>query len=97
MHAYRDAIRGDDNRRAVHYAVTLYPGPETRYGDRIEALSARPLEPAQLDERLQTVLTAALTSVALAASEPVAHPLVPGRFSESAGREHTAFWYVTRQ
>jgi predicted component of viral defense system (DUF524 family) len=64
MHAYRDAIRGIDDRRAVRYAATLYPGPETRYGEMIEALSARPLEPDLLDERLQTVFVAALTSQA---------------------------------
>jgi predicted component of viral defense system (DUF524 family) len=62
MHAYRDAIRGPDGRRVVRYAATLYPGPEVHYGDRIEALAARPLEPDLLDERLNEILTEALAT-----------------------------------
>jgi len=60
MHAYRDAIRDDEESRVVDYAAILYPGPERRYAEGIEALSARPEAPAMLRERLTTVLTAAL-------------------------------------
>ncbi|MDQ3694440.1 MAG: restriction endonuclease-like protein [Chloroflexota bacterium] len=42
MHAYRDAIRDASLARVVSYAATLYPGPEVRYADGIEALSAYP-------------------------------------------------------
>jgi predicted component of viral defense system (DUF524 family) len=56
MHAYRDAIRDEDENRVVKYAAILYPGPETRYGDGIEALSARPLQPLQLQDRVRAVL-----------------------------------------
>jgi hypothetical protein len=62
MHAYRDAIRGGGLERVVRYAAILYPGAETRYGDHIEALSARPLQPALLENRLQRVLTEALST-----------------------------------
>jgi hypothetical protein len=61
MHAYRDAIRDSDERRVVRYAAILYPGPETRYADGIEALSARPLDPRSFENRLRVVLTEALT------------------------------------
>jgi predicted component of viral defense system (DUF524 family) len=62
MHAYRDAIRGPDERRVVRYAATLYPGPSVRYGDRIEALSAQPLNAAELDARVRAVLLDALAA-----------------------------------
>jgi predicted component of viral defense system (DUF524 family) len=57
MHAYRDAIRTGADERVVSYAAILYPGPEVRYGDGIEALPARPLEPGALGVRLREVLT----------------------------------------
>jgi predicted component of viral defense system (DUF524 family) len=60
MHAYRDAIRTTEDERAVVYAGILYPGPEFRYGDGIEALSARPLEPEVLQARVREVLASAL-------------------------------------
>jgi predicted component of viral defense system (DUF524 family) len=60
MHAYRDAIRDEDENRVVRYAAILYPGPETRYGDGIEALSARPLQPLELQDRVRAVLREAL-------------------------------------
>jgi predicted component of viral defense system (DUF524 family) len=60
MHAYRDAIRNDDEHRVVRYAAILYPGPEQRYGDGIEALSARPLLPDALGDRARTILSTAL-------------------------------------
>ena len=62
MPAYRDAIRGSGLERVVRYAAILYPGPETRYGDHIEALSARRLQPGVLDDRLVAILTAALSA-----------------------------------
>jgi predicted component of viral defense system (DUF524 family) len=61
MHAYRDAIRDLTGERVVEYAAVLYPGPESRYGDGIEALSARPLDTASLEQRLRELLTTALT------------------------------------
>ena len=61
MHAYRDAIRDSTEQRVVNYAAILYPGPELRYGDGIEALSARPLKPESLHKRLRTILTKAIT------------------------------------
>lgn len=61
MHAYRDAIRTTTDDRIITYAAILYPGPEFRYGDGIEALSARPLEPDVLQARVREVLTNALT------------------------------------
>jgi predicted component of viral defense system (DUF524 family) len=60
MHAYRDAIRDAANQRVVAYAAILYPGPETRYGDAIEALAARPDNPEALERRLNAVLAEAL-------------------------------------
>jgi hypothetical protein len=42
MHAYRDAIRDSNDARVVEYAAILYPGPEFRLHDDIEALSALP-------------------------------------------------------
>jgi hypothetical protein len=61
MHAYRDAIRDADLRRVVRYAATLYPGPEVRYSDGIEALRAHPGDEAGLVARLREVLHAALS------------------------------------
>jgi len=63
MHAYRDAIRTVDDKRVVSYAAILYPGPEVRYGDGIEALPARPLEPNTLGARLREVLTRELSDL----------------------------------
>lgn len=65
MHAYRDAIRDESLARVVTYAATLYPGPEVRYADGLEALSASPGRTDELDERLRAVLSMAL-----------AHPLM---------------------
>jgi hypothetical protein len=48
----------------VTYAAILYPGPETRYGDGIEALCANPANTDPLDLRLREVLTDALASFA---------------------------------
>src|SRR5262249_21413105 len=60
MHAYRDALRDSEQRRVVRYAAILYPGPEKHYGDRIDALPARPLQAGVLDDRIKTVLRSAL-------------------------------------
>jgi hypothetical protein len=64
MHAYRDAIRNDREERLIEYAAILYPGPETRYGDGIEALCANPTQTDPLDLRLRGVLTDALATFA---------------------------------
>jgi predicted component of viral defense system (DUF524 family) len=61
MHAYRDAIRDSNYERVVTTAAILYPGPATRYGDGIEALSAIPSHPEPLRERLREVMRGALT------------------------------------
>ncbi len=60
MHAYRDAIRDEALHRVVHYAAILYPGPEVRYADGIEALPARPGEAGPIEQRLRDVLRVAL-------------------------------------
>jgi hypothetical protein len=60
MHAYRDAIRGTDERRIVEYAAILYPGPEVRYSAGIEALTADPSRPELLRERVRSVLATAI-------------------------------------
>ena len=60
MHAYRDAIRGEALDRAVRYAAVLYPGPEVRYADGIEALTAVPGADGGLGQRLRAVLRDAL-------------------------------------
>jgi predicted component of viral defense system (DUF524 family) len=60
MHAYRDAIRDPDGERVVSYAAILYPGPEKRFPPGIEALTADPLQPELLRERVRDVLSAAI-------------------------------------
>ncbi|MBM3678487.1 MAG: hypothetical protein FJW96_11485 [Actinobacteria bacterium] len=60
MHAYRDAIRDQAERRVVEYAGILYPGPQVLFADGIEALSANPLHPEALDQRLTSLFEAAL-------------------------------------
>jgi hypothetical protein len=62
MHSYRDAIRDTNLRRAVRYAAILYPGPEVRYADDIEALHAYPGEIGKLQSRVRDVLSAAVRS-----------------------------------
>jgi PD-(D/E)XK nuclease superfamily protein len=64
MHAYRDAIRTQSETHVVEYAAILYPGPEKRYGDGIEALSARPLQPEVLEHRVRAVVAHALSGAA---------------------------------
>ncbi|HEX8394970.1 MAG TPA: DUF2357 domain-containing protein [Longimicrobium sp.] len=60
MHAYRDAIRDREGRRAVRYAAILYPGPEQRFPYGVEALTAYPGSALPLVDRLQEVLREAL-------------------------------------
>jgi predicted component of viral defense system (DUF524 family) len=60
MHAYRDAIRTQSDERVVEYAAILYPGPEVLYPLGIEALTADPLRPELLRQRLRTVIAGAL-------------------------------------
>lgn len=62
MHSYRDAIRDEKLSRVVRYAAILYPGPEVRYADDIEALHAYPGEMDKLNGRLKAVLANALGS-----------------------------------
>lgn len=42
MHAYRDAIRDEQERHVVSFAATLYPGKTVRFRGGIAALCARP-------------------------------------------------------
>jgi hypothetical protein len=60
MHAYRDAIRAPDGERVVNYAAILYPRPGVRFPPGIEALTADPLQPELLRERVRSVLSAAI-------------------------------------
>ena len=69
MHSYRDAIRDPQLRRAVRYAAILYPGPEVRYADDIEALNAYPSQSQNVKSRLRDVLSAALAT----GSDPTAN------------------------
>ncbi|UQN08781.1 DUF2357 domain-containing protein [Deinococcus sp. QL22] len=55
MHAYRDAIRGPEDQRAVRLAGILYPGSDQVYGPGICAISARPPYSGSLHERLQAL------------------------------------------
>jgi PD-(D/E)XK nuclease superfamily len=63
MHAYRDAIRDQEDRRVVRHAAILYPGPSISYGEGIEALHAYPGSVKILEERLQELFQQALTEL----------------------------------
>ena len=60
MHAYRDAIRDEEGRRAVRHAAILYPGPNTRYTGSLENLHAYPGSEKPLRKRLTELLREAL-------------------------------------
>ena len=60
MHAYRDAIRGEDGIRVVRYAAILYPGPEVSYSEGLEALRAYPGAEQDLERRIRSLLQCAL-------------------------------------
>ncbi len=52
MHAYRDAIRDLTDAHAVQFAAIIYPGRQTeRFGEGLEAISARPGEAVADDVR----------------------------------------------
>jgi hypothetical protein len=62
MHAYRDAIRRNDER-IVTLAAILYPGPAVPpFGSGVEAISAVPGPDQVLDARLEVVLASVLGS-----------------------------------
>ena len=65
MHAYRDAIIGEDGMRAVDYAAILYPGPSQHFGGNIAALRAVGGDEGKLRVDLDAVLAGALTTSAL--------------------------------
>ena len=65
MHAYRDAILGEDGKRAVEYAAILYPGPSQHFGGNIAALRAVGGSEARLRVELNAVLARALAPSAL--------------------------------
>ena len=60
MHAYRDAIRDEQGRHVVRYAAILYPGPEVRFDEGLEALQSVPGMEQGLEARLGEVIVAAL-------------------------------------
>lgn len=62
MHAYRDAIRDDEDRRIVERASILYPGPTTAFGAGLGAISAVPDEEESLRGELRRVLADALAA-----------------------------------
>ena len=64
MHAYRDAIIGENGKRAVEYAAILYPGPSHHFGGNIAALQAVGGREARLRVELDAVLARALTTSA---------------------------------
>jgi hypothetical protein len=63
MHAYRDAIRDQEDVRAVRHAAILYPGPSISYAEGIEALHAYPGSITILEERLKELFQQALTEL----------------------------------
>ena len=65
MHAYRDAILGEDGKRAVECAAILYPGPSQHFGGNIAALRAVGGSEASLRVELNAVLARALAPSAL--------------------------------
>ena len=69
MHAYRDAVRGEEGLRVVRYAAILYPGPDVRYSEGLEAIRAYPGAEQDLEKRLRSLLRRALHPTSDAASE----------------------------
>ncbi len=60
MHAYRDAIRDQEDGRVVQHAAILYPGPTVFYAEGIEALHAYPGSIKILEELLRKLFQQAL-------------------------------------
>lgn len=60
MHAYRDAIRDQEQKQVIHYAAILYPGLYQHYYDGLEALQAYPGSQVSLQEHLQDIFRVAL-------------------------------------
>jgi hypothetical protein len=56
MHAYRDAIRDAEGRRAVRLAAILYPGESKRFDGGLAALSAIPGAERTLKEEIKTLI-----------------------------------------
>jgi predicted component of viral defense system (DUF524 family) len=63
MHAYRDAIRDDEGRRAVRCAAILYPGPAMVYAEGLEAVTAYPGLEQAFERRVRELLGEALDSI----------------------------------
>jgi predicted component of viral defense system (DUF524 family) len=61
MHAYRDAIRDEEDRRVVECAATLCPGPSVRFAPGIEAIQGVPGRADVLEARLKEILEAAIS------------------------------------
>ena len=62
MHAYRDAIRGDEGRQVINYAAILYPGPSQHFGGNVAALQAVGGLESRLRMELDAVLASALAT-----------------------------------
>lgn len=59
MHAYRDAIRSDEDKRIVTFAGILYPGPPQEFASGLAAIHAMPGDSAHLTDQLRHVLSPA--------------------------------------
>jgi hypothetical protein len=60
MHAYRDAIRDQDQGRVVDTAAILYPGPRVDYGRGLMAIEAYPGSAITIADQLTETLERAL-------------------------------------
>ena len=60
MHAYRDAVRGQDGERAIEYAAILYPGPSQYFGEDVAAFQAVAGREHGLRTELKLVVSRAL-------------------------------------
>ena len=64
VHAYRDAVRGQDGKRVIQYAAILYPGPSQHFGEDITALQAVAGREHGLRTEFEMVLSRALEASA---------------------------------
>ncbi len=75
-----------EQRTLVSYAAILYPGPEVRYPPGIEALTADPLRPELLRERVGAVLAEA---IAYSSEQPKATRLMCVTTCQGASASNT--------
>lgn len=63
MHAYRDAIRDQNDGRPVEFAAIIYPGASSEQsGPGLQAIAARPGEGLTFESKIRTALLHALQS-----------------------------------